>query len=153
MNEKKKTKKEQQKTSLLNIIKNQTKALKEEIKRQKQKNTPFKLLIVVSQLHTGHLIREYLNEKGIFTHFVLYSNNFNMESIKNVLGTSEFEQSCVFALLDSKLNKNLIEELAVKFELDGKNNGFACLVPPSSATLETMKMFMKNYRKSKGETK
>ena len=141
------TKKEQHKLSLLKLIKQKTDELKENIKRQKQKNAPFKILIVVVGKKQGPAASKFLNAKKIDVQILFFSKDYSQSIVQNVFALNYVEQDTIIALVDSKKTNNLLNELSAEFGLNEESSNFACLMPPSSATLETIKILVKNYKK------
>lgn len=142
------TKKEQHKLSLLKLIKKKTAELRENIKKQKQKNAPFKILLVVVGKKEGPAASKFLNAKKIDVQLLFFSKDYSQSAVKNVFALNYVEQDTIIALLDSQKTNNILEELSSEFDLNNESNGkFACLLPPSSATLETIKILVKNYKK------
>ncbi len=142
------TKKEQEKFSLLKLLKQKTAELKENIKKQKQKNAPFKILLVVVGKKEGPAVSKFLNEKKIDVQLLFFSKDYSQSPVQNVFALNYVEQDTIIALTDSKKADNILNELYTNFDFHSESKGkFACIMPPSSATLETIKILVKNYKK------
>ena len=140
--------KEKNKLSLLKRIKQKTAEVKENIKRQKQKNAPFKMLICAVNRNKGRSVTQFLIENGIEMHVLFFAQDYTKSNLQDVLGINTIDQDVIIALVDTKKTQGLLQGLSMEFNLNEENEyNFACLIPPSSATLGTIKALIPKYKK------
>ena len=142
------TKRETKKLNLLKLIQKKTQELKENIRYAKQANTPFKILLCVVDKREGPLVAKFLNERKIDVQLITFAKDYSPSTMRGVLALDEIDQDLIVALVSAKKATNLLQDLSAEFAMDETTeHKFACLMPPSSATLETIKLLINNYKK------
>lgn len=142
------TQKETKKLNLIKLLQLKTQELKENIRHAKQKNAPFKILICVVNQKEGPQVAKFLNDKKINVQLFVFAKDYSSSLAKGVFALDIVDQDLILSLVDNKKTANLLQELSATFDLNCESeHKFACILPPSSATLETIKLLVHDYKK------
>lgn len=111
----------------------------ESVTPQKPK-APFKVLLCITFSSNGNKIVNIFNEKDIIHSMVIKGYGTAQTSMLSMLGINETERDIVLGIVKTENSRNIIATMLEEFEKIGIKNTFCCLLSPSSANLEMIKL-------------
>ncbi|MBQ8749995.1 MAG: hypothetical protein IJZ29_05985 [Clostridia bacterium] len=101
---------------------------------------PFKIILCITFASNGNKIVDIFNSKEITSSVVVKGYGTAHTNMLSVLGITETERDVVIGLVKTECSENLISNMLVEFDNHNIKNTFCCLLSPSSANLELIKL-------------
>jgi len=119
--------------------------IREKLLKKNKKPSPLYILLCVANKEIEKDIINFLDEKQLKEMAVFNAISASDNKVIDMLSIASEQKTCIIGVIEAKNCDGLIFDISDKFELDCEKNDFVCLLKPNSASLETIKFFIKNF--------